>query len=86
MDAAQVVQAMIAMDQGQLPTRMPTPPSYQKVNPADEPIFYMAVYSDTLPFSTVNEYADTLMAECVSMISGVAEVQVFRSKKRAVRL
>jgi HAE1 family hydrophobic/amphiphilic exporter-1 len=84
--AAQDVQAMIANAQGQLPTGMPTPPSYQKVNPADQPIVYMAVYSDTLPFSTVNEYADTLMAQRISMISGVAQVQVFGAQKFAVRV
>jgi HAE1 family hydrophobic/amphiphilic exporter-1 len=84
--AAQDVQAMIAKAQGQLPTGMPTPPSYQKVNPADQPIIYMAVYSDTLPFSTVNEYADTLMAQRISMISGVAQVQVFGAQKYAVRV
>jgi HAE1 family hydrophobic/amphiphilic exporter-1 len=84
--AAQDVQAMIVKAQGQLPTGMPTPPSYQKVNPADQPIVYMAVYSDTLPFSTVNEYADTLMAQRISMISGVAQVQVFGAQKFAVRV
>ena len=84
--AAQDVQAMIANSQGQLPTGMPAPPSYQKVNPADQPILYMAVYSDTLPSSTVNEYADTLMAQRISMISGVAQVQVFGAQKFAVRV
>ncbi len=84
--AAQDVQAMIVKAQGELPTGMPTPPSYQKVNPADQPIVYMAVYSDTLPSSTVNEYADTLMAQRISMISGVAQVQVFGAQKFAVRV
>jgi HAE1 family hydrophobic/amphiphilic exporter-1 len=84
--AAQDVQAMIANSQGQLPTGMPSPPSYQKVNPADQPIVYMAVYSDTLPASTVNEYADTLMAQRISMVSGVAQVQVFGAQKFAVRV
>ena len=58
--AAQDVQAAIARAQAKLPSDMPTPPSYQKVNPADEPIFYMAVYSDTLAPSTVEDYAETL--------------------------
>ncbi|MFB3924387.1 MAG: efflux RND transporter permease subunit [Terriglobia bacterium] len=84
--AAQDVQAMIAKAQGQLPPDMPTPPSYQKVNPADQPILYMAVYSEELPLSTVNEYADTLMAQRISMISGVAQVQVFGAQKYAVRV
>src|SRR5215469_8061516 len=54
--AAQDVQASIAAAQGFLPTGMPTPPSYKKVNPADQPIIYMAVVSDTLPLSTVDRY------------------------------
>ncbi len=84
--AAQDVQAMIANSQGELPTGMPAPPSYEKVNPADQPILYMAVWSDTLPASTVNEYADTLMAQRISMISGVAQVQVYGAQKFAVRV
>ncbi len=84
--ASQDVQAAIARAQGRLPSDMPAPPSYQKVNPADQPILYMAVYSDTLPLSTVNEYADTLMAQRISMISGVAQVQVYGSQKYAVRV
>jgi HAE1 family hydrophobic/amphiphilic exporter-1 len=84
--AAQDVQSMIAKAQGQLPPDMPTPPSYQKVNPADQPILYMAVYSEELPLSTVNEYADTLMAQRISMVSGVAQVAVYGMQKYAVRV
>jgi len=84
--AAQDVQAMIANSEDQLPSGMPAPPSYEKVNPADQPILYMAVWSDTLPSSTVNEYADTLMAQRISMISGVAQVQVYGAQKYAVRV
>ncbi len=84
--AAQDVQAMIAKTQGQLPPDMPTPPSYQKVNPADQPIIYMAVYSEELPLSTTDEYAETLMAERISMVSGVAQVAVYGAKKYAVRV
>ena len=84
--AAQDVQSMIAKAQGQLPPDMPTPPSYQKVNPADQPILYMAVYSEELPLSTVTEYADTLMAQRISMTSGVAQVQVYGMQKYAVRV
>ena len=84
--ASQDVQAAIARSQGELPTDMPAPPAYQKVNPADQPIIYMAVYSDTLPPSTVNEYADTLMAQRISMISGVAQVQLYGAQKYAVRV
>ncbi len=84
--AAQDVQAAIARSQGRLPADMPSPPNYQKVNPADQPIYYMAVYSDTLAPSTVDEYADTLMAERISTISGVAQVQLYAAQKYAVRI
>ena len=65
---------------------MPRPPSYQKVNPAEQPIFYLALDSDTLPMYTVNEYADTLLAQRISMINGVSRVQVFGAQKYAVRV
>ncbi|HWP45984.1 MAG TPA: efflux RND transporter permease subunit [Candidatus Limnocylindrales bacterium] len=84
--AAQDVQAAIAQTAPQLPQNMPSPPSYRKVNPADQPILYLALSSPTLPLSTVNEYADTFIAQRVSMISGVAQVQVFGSQKYAVRI
>ncbi|MBZ5543041.1 MAG: efflux RND transporter permease subunit [Acidobacteriia bacterium] len=84
--AAQDVQTAIVQAQGQLPPDMPSPPTYRKVNPADQPILYMAVYSEELPLSTVNEYADTLMAQRISMVSGVAQVQVFGAQKYAVRV
>lgn len=83
--AAQDVQAMIAKAAKQLPSDMPTPPSYQKVNPADQPVIYLALNSPTLPLSAVNEYADTLMAQRISMVSGVAQVQIYGSQKFAVR-
>jgi HAE1 family hydrophobic/amphiphilic exporter-1 len=83
--AAQDVQAMIAKAARLLPQDMPTPPIYQKVNPADQPIIYLALSSPTLPLATVDEYAETTMAQRVSMISGVAQVQVFGSQKYAVR-
>src|SRR5581483_2554593 len=82
--AAQDVQSMIAKSASQLPQNMPTPPSYQKVNPADQPILYLALASQTLPLSTVDEYAETMLAQRISMISGVAQVQVFGSQKYAV--
>jgi HAE1 family hydrophobic/amphiphilic exporter-1 len=84
--AAQDVQAAIAKAASQLPQDMPSPPSYQKVNPADQPILYFALYSPTLPLSTVDEYAQTFIAQRVSMISGVAQVLVFGSQKYAVRV
>jgi HAE1 family hydrophobic/amphiphilic exporter-1 len=83
--AAQDVQAMIAKAQRQLPPDLPTPPSYQKVNPADQPVLFLSLNSPTLPLSTVNEYAETFIAQRISMISGVAQVQVFGAQKYAVR-
>lgn len=84
--AAQDVQAAITKAASLLPRDMPTPPSYQKVNPADQPILYLALSSPTLPLSTVNEYAETFIAQRVSTVSGVAQVLVFGSQKYAVRL
>ncbi|HWB86431.1 MAG TPA: efflux RND transporter permease subunit [Bryobacteraceae bacterium] len=84
--AGQDVQASIAKAGRQLPPNMPTPPTYQKVNPADQPILYMALSSSTLPLSQVDEYAETLMAQRISMVNGVAQVEVFGSQKYAVRV
>ena len=84
--AAQDVQSAMAKAARKLPQNMPTPPTYQKVNPADQPIFYLALSSPTLPLSTVSEYGDTLIAQRISMISGVAQVLVFGAKKYAVRV
>jgi len=83
--AAQDVQAMIAKAAKLLPPDMPTPPTYQKVNPADQPVIYLALSSPTRPLSAVDEYAQTTAAQRISMISGVAQVQVFGSQKYAVR-
>ncbi|MBI5342283.1 MAG: efflux RND transporter permease subunit [Deltaproteobacteria bacterium] len=84
--AAQDVQAMITKAAPQLPPGMPTPPSYQKVNPADQPVLYLALYSPTLPLSAVDEYAQTFIAQRISMVSGVAQVQVYGTQKYAVRV
>ena len=83
--AAQDVQAMIGKASRRLPPDMPNPPSYQKVNPADFAILFLSLGSSTLPLSAVHEYADTLVAQRVSMVSGVAQVQVFGAQKYAVR-
>jgi len=83
--AGQDVQAMIAKAAKQLPQNMPSPPTYTKVNPADQPVLYLALSSLTLPIYSVYEYADTFIAQRISMISGVAQVQVFGSQKYAVR-
>jgi len=84
--AAQDVQAMIAKSAPLLPPGMPTPPTYQKVNPADQPVLYLALSSPTLPLYTVDEYAQTNLAQRISTITGVAQVQVFGSQKYAVRV
>jgi HAE1 family hydrophobic/amphiphilic exporter-1 len=84
--AAQDVQAAIARAARLLPPNLPTPPSYRKVNPADSPVLYLALSSPTLPLSTVHEYAETLLAQRISMVSGVAQVQVFGAQKYAVRV
>ncbi len=84
--AAQDVQAAIGKAASQLPPGMPNPPTYQKVNPADQPILYLALSSSTLPLYTVDEYAETLLAQRISIISGVAQVQVFGSQKYAVHV
>ena len=84
--AAQDVQSAIAKAAKQLPPDLPAPPSYQKVNPADQPVLYLALTSPTLPLSQVDEYAQTIVAQRVSMVSGVAQVQVFGSQKFAVRI
>jgi HAE1 family hydrophobic/amphiphilic exporter-1 len=84
--AAQDVNSAIASAARQLPATMPAPPSFRKVNPADFPIYYLALTSDTLPLSTVNEYAETYLAQRISTINGVAQVQVFGQQKYAVRV
>jgi hydrophobic/amphiphilic exporter-1 (mainly G- bacteria), HAE1 family len=82
--AAQDIQAAISAAGGSLPPSMPRPPTYSKVNPAEQPIYYLAVTSPTLPFYEVTNYADTLLAERISMVSGVSRVQVFGEQKYAV--
>src|SRR5438874_2581385 len=83
--AAQDVQAAIAKTASQLPPELPSPPSYQKVNPADQPVLYLAIHSPTLRLSDVDEQAETTVAQRLSMVSGVAQVQVYGAQKYAVR-
>ncbi len=84
--AAQDVQAAIARANRQLPQDMPSPPTYQKVNPADQPILYIALTSPTLPLYELDEYGETMMAQRISTVLGVAQVQVYGSQKYAVRI
>ncbi len=84
--AAQDVQAAIAGAVRQLPPSMPSPPTYRKVNPADSPILYLSLASNTLPLSTLDEFGQTMMAQRISTVAGVAQVQVYGSQKYAVRI
>ncbi|NID05079.1 MMPL family transporter [Luteibacter jiangsuensis] len=84
--AAQDVQAAISAATRQLPREMPTPPTYRKVNPADAPILFLTMQSSTLPLSTVDDYAETELAQRLSMVDGVAQVNVYGSQKYAVRI
>src|SRR5438477_7637909 len=82
--AAVDVQAAITQASRLLPPGMPTPPTFTKVNPADQPILYLALTSPTLPLWVLDEYAETRIAQRISMISGVAQVQVLGAQKYAV--
>ena len=84
--AAQDVQAAIARATPRLPRDMPTPPSYRKVNPADQSIVLLSLSSSSLPLYEVDEYAETQLAQRISQVRGVAQVQVYGSQKYAVRL
>src|SRR5436309_4539862 len=82
--AAVDVQAAITQAARLLPQGMPTPPTFTKVNPADQPILYLVITSTTMPPWTLDEYAETRIAQRISMVSGVAQVQVLGSQKYAV--
>ena len=84
--AAQDVQSAISTALKQLPPSMTTPPTFRKVNPADQPIFFIAMKSKTMPLSKVDEYAESLLAQRLSMVDGVALVNVYGSTKYAVRI
>jgi len=84
--AAQDVQAAISGALRQLPPQMTTPPTFRKVNPADSPIFYIAFTSKTLRLSTLDEFAENTLAQRISTVSGVAQVNVYGSQKYAVRI
>jgi hydrophobic/amphiphilic exporter-1 (mainly G- bacteria), HAE1 family len=84
--AAQDVQEMMTFASRYLPQNMPMPPYYQKVNPANTPILFMLLKSEALPLSTVDEYAETMIAQRISMVPGVAQVAVYGSQTYAVRI
>ncbi|WP_445631112.1 efflux RND transporter permease subunit [Nostoc sp. DSM 114167] len=85
-DAAQDVQAAISGASGQIADDLPNPPTYSKVNPADQPILYLYLDSPTLPLSQVDNYAETYLAQKLSTINGVAQVAVYGSQKYAARI
>ncbi len=84
--AAQDVQTGIDAAGGQLPKNLPTPPTYRKVNPADSPILILSVYSDVLPITTVDDYAENILAQQLSQIPGIAQVSIGGQQKPAVRV
>ena len=84
--AALDVQTAIAAAMRRLPSDLPSPPSFRKVNPAEQPIFFLAIYSDTMRLSDVSEYAENIVARRLSMINGVAQVLVYGAQKYAVRV
>src|SRR5438105_6422738 len=84
--AEQDVQTEISADLPQLPPGMPTPPGLRKVNPADSPILFLSLNTDVLPLPQVDEYAETLIAQRISMVEGVSQVQVYGAMKYAVRV
>jgi HAE1 family hydrophobic/amphiphilic exporter-1 len=84
--AALDVQSAISASARRLPQDLPAPPSFRKVNPADQPVVFLVLTSGTQPLSTVNEYAETILQQQISQISGVAQVNVFGAQKYAVRI
>ena len=84
--AAQDVQSAIDAAAGYLPKNLPTPPSYRKVNPADSAVLILAVHSDVLPITQVDDYAETVIAQQLSQLPGIAQVSVGGQQKPAVRI
>jgi HAE1 family hydrophobic/amphiphilic exporter-1 len=84
--AAQDVQSAIAAVQRRLPRDMPAPPTFRKSNPAEDPVILLALSSATQPLSEVNEWAETVLAQRLSTVDGVSQVQVMGSQKYAVRV
>jgi len=84
--AAQDIQTAINAAGGQLPKNLPSPPTYRKVNPADSPILILALTSDALPLTQVDDYAENVLAQHISQISGVAQVTIGGQQKPAVRI
>ncbi|HEY6381861.1 MAG TPA: efflux RND transporter permease subunit [Pseudolabrys sp.] len=84
--AALDVQTALATAARLLPIEMTTPPSFRKVNPGDFPVLYISLRSDTVPLSTINDYAETVLAPQISQLPGVAQVLIYGAQKFAVRV
>ena len=84
--AAQDIQTAINAAAGQLPKNLPSPPTYRKVNPADSPVLILAVSSDVLPITQVDEFADTMLAQQISQMPGVSQVNIGGEQKPAIRI
>lgn len=84
--AALDVQTAISATLKKLPSQMTTPPTFNKVNPADQPVLFIALSSDVLPTTTVNEYADSFLSQRISTLNGVAQVLIYGAQKYAVRI
>jgi HAE1 family hydrophobic/amphiphilic exporter-1 len=84
--AAQDVQAAVQAAAGQLPTSLPGPPYIRKVNPADQPILVVSLRSDTVPISQVYDYVDSIVAQRISRIDGVGQVNIFSPRKPGMRI
>ena len=84
--AALDVQSALTTVERCLPPELPSPPSFRKVNPADQPVLFLVLSSSIQPLSTVDEYGETLLAQQISMLQGVAQVQVLGQQKYAVRV
>jgi hydrophobe/amphiphile efflux-1 (HAE1) family protein len=84
--AAQDVQTAINAASGQLPNDLPSPPTYRKVNPSDAPILVLAVSSDALPLTQADDYAENVLSQHISQLSGVAQVNIGGQQKPSVRV
>ncbi len=84
--AAQEVQSALSSAAGRLPSEMPAPPTYRKVNPADSPIMILSMQSEVLPLTEVSDYASNIVAQQLSQLRGVAQVSIMGEQKPAIRV
>ncbi len=84
--AGQDVLAAINAASGQLPKNLPSPPTYRKINPSDSPVLLLAVNSEALPITVIDNYADTVLAQQLSQIAGVGQIMIMGEQKPAVRI